>query len=608
MEYIVLPFLLLNLGIFYSNVFNKKIDQTLFLGIFTYTFILYLFGLLSILNIGFYVSLVLSFFALIYNIYSFACLKKNFKDNVLTTGLIVFILFYLFVLFLNIGMQVNAWDEFSHWGLKVKNLYEFNTVNVSSDTNLIFDYLSGSSIFQYFCVKLSGFYNESMLYIGMDLIIISCLLPIFSLFKKSRLSSYVLLIMLVFIPVLFYPDIYSSLYVDGLISFVFVYSFISYLINREDNSQVFNFISLASGMGMLIFVKDSGVFFILLMLAIILVDKVWKKYKFLLLSFVPALVIRGLWFISVKLNDTTIVWNKKSFLSTFKNLITNNLLDYQKDTISNFVDAIFNRNVLQGYVTIPYIVIFLVSILLGIVLVKYSSKSLKKLNRNFTVVFGVSFIFYFVLLLFTYISVFSDYEAVNLASFERYNNTFGLAIVLIFIIMIFINFRENKSRLSAFIVCFLIVFFLYFRLNSFYYVSFGARQRVQTKNDIMSSYILESEEIKNYVDVTDEIYVISTADTGLDRLIIRYELTPYSSSWNDWSVGLEPYFDGDIWTSIMSENEFKDNVLENYDYVYLYNVDDVFVSNYGKLFDSEVKSKQLYKVVNDGNYSLKLVY
>ena len=172
MEYILLIFLLLNTSLFYSTIFNKKIEQTIFLSIFSYIFILFVFGIFSILNVGFITILILNGILFIINVHSFIKRKIDLNKNVLTTGLILFIISYLIIVWQSFGKLANSWDEFSHWALVVKNMYGLGNLGLGSDsTVMVKTYLSGTSLFQYFCTKLCGEFRESMLYVGMDLLI-----------------------------------------------------------------------------------------------------------------------------------------------------------------------------------------------------------------------------------------------------------------------------------------------------------------------------------------------------------------------------------------------------------------------------------------------------
>ena len=124
--YILLFLLMINSSTFYSIIFNKKIEQTLFLTVFSYIVILFIFGIFNVLSVGYYLILCLNAIALIFNIYKLIKNRDLFK-NILTPGLLFFTLTYLFILYISIGRQVSVGDEFSHWGTKVKNMYYLNT-------------------------------------------------------------------------------------------------------------------------------------------------------------------------------------------------------------------------------------------------------------------------------------------------------------------------------------------------------------------------------------------------------------------------------------------------------------------------------------------------
>ena len=95
------------------------------------------------------------------------------------------------------------------------------------------------------------------------------------------------------------------------------------------------------------------------------------------------------------------------------------------------------------------------------------------------------------------------------------------------------------------------------------------------------------------------IYYVSQASYGLDYWIFKYTNRRNINNINidSWSLG-DKYNDVDIWTSNISAVEWLDELINNYDYVYLFSVDKKFVDRYGILFNNcdSICDKCLYKV------------
>lgn len=622
MAYILLIFLLLNTSFFYSTIFNKKIEQTIFLSIFSYILILFTFGVLGSLSLGYMLIIIYNILLLGFNIYSFIKKKINLNKNVLTMGLILFIISYIVIVWQSLGKLASSWDEFSHWALVVKNMYGLNNLGIGSDsTVMIKDYLSGTSLFQYFCVKLCGEFKESMLYVGMDLIILSVIVPIFSVFKDRRnFLGYILFFILFFIPTLFYPTIYYSLYVDGILGLTFAYGLYSYFNNRENKLSAFDIINLIASFSMLIFIKDFGIVLLLISFFIILIDNMFIRNKFsikniihqnylIVITIIPALLIKIVWKITLVLYGVIGDGSSSNILQTVKNLITLNLMDYQTEVIASFTDATFNTTLTNTFIPITYVVAVLIVMIIGyfaIQNVKKDNKSTIKLLVTLTVLGAAA---YAGLILLAYISVFSSYEALKLASFTRYMGTYALGAIYIALAIYVKIVSSNDKKIGNFTMLLLGLFMINFSFSTLLNLTIFAPSSSNNSKNVRASYDEFSEKTSKYINKDDCLYFISTNDNGIDYYIARYELTPNKMNENfAWSIGIS-YSEEDIWTVYKTSDTWRNELIEDYNYVYLYDIDEQFINQFSTLFiDKNIQDNQLYQVVKSDSYEvLKLV-
>lgn len=618
MEYILLILLLLNTSLFYSILFNKKIEQTIFLSIFSYILILFIFGVLGSLNIGFIAILVINGLLFVFNIYSLVKKKINLNKKVLTTGLILFIISYLIIIWQSLGRLASAWDEFSHWALVVKNMYGLGNLGIGSDsTVMIKDYLSGTSLFQYFCVKLCGEFKESMLYVGMDLIIISLIIPIFNVFKKkNNFLSYILFFILFFIPTLFYPTLYASLYVDGILGLTFAYTLYSYFDNRKNKLSTFDIINLMASFSMLVFIKDFGIVLLLISFVIILIDNMFIRNKFsiknvisqnylIIITIIPALLIKIVWKITLILYGVLGDGSGSNILQTVKNLISLNLMDYQTEVITSFADATFNTTLTNTFIPITYIIAMIITMIIGYFVIRNAKKENKntmKLLITLTILGGIA---YAGLILLAYISVFSSYEALRLASFTRYMGTYALGAIYIAIAIYIKIASSNDKKLGTFTMILLGIFIINFSFSTLLNLTILAPSNSNISKDVRASYDEFREKTRKHIDKEDYLYFVSNNDNGIDYYIARYELTPYKMNKKfAWSIGT-PYSEEDIWTIYKSSDTWREELINDYNYVYLYDIDEQFISQFSTLFiDKDIQDNQLYRVVKSDSYAV----
>ena len=113
MDFILpLLFLIFSSGI-YSIIFKKNISETIPFTIIISSLILYIFGILNILPIGFY---ILSLSCLIFPIYMIIKQKEilNIKPLILNNGLYIFIVLYTIIYILNIIKIFFSYDYISN--------------------------------------------------------------------------------------------------------------------------------------------------------------------------------------------------------------------------------------------------------------------------------------------------------------------------------------------------------------------------------------------------------------------------------------------------------------------------------------------------------------
>ena len=100
--------------------------------------------------------------------------------------------------------------------------------------------------------------------------------------------------------------------------------------------------------------------------------------------------------------------------------------------------------------------------------------------------------------------------------------------------------------------------------------------------------------------VKDRVYVISQNNYGLDYWVLRNIFTPVKINDNyTWSIG-EPYNASDVFTTYKNIYSWSED-LKQFDYVYLFRVDDAFREQFGELFDNpqDIQNDTMFTVSFD---------
>lgn len=223
--FIYMFILIISGGFFLAIQFNKKIEQTIVINIMIIIGILYLFGLFDILKIGVYFVQALEIAVLLFSLIKIVKHKQIIKDNLLTPGFLVFILFYGFLIVLNHGRLFYNWDEFSHWGSVIKSMFYINDFSTNQTSGLLFrSYLPAMSLFQYFFECIRGDFVEYYAYISYQVFMISFFIPFIKDYTWKDWRKIILTIPILFLtPIIFTSSYYSSIYIDTSLGICFAY-------------------------------------------------------------------------------------------------------------------------------------------------------------------------------------------------------------------------------------------------------------------------------------------------------------------------------------------------------------------------------------------------
>lgn len=581
--YILFLFGLLNVSYFYSKVTKKSIEIATPIVFFIQFFMLYLSGIIfNSFIVGIYTIQIIFFVSIIYNSYLFIKNPEELKKTITPFFKISFIYFTILITFK--GFQTIIWDDFSHWVLVVKNMSIVNNLVNRSDTTVIFKtYPPATATLQYFFNYLQNkFYNFNLEYntqVIMNFFTVVLLLSMISMKKyKNNLIKITSFLILVLIPAILNDEVYLSLYVDSILGILgaYIISYYEYSKKLTDNNVYLKIFEISMAVCFLVLTKATGTAIAIFCIIYIVFDLFIgnsMKLKFIyIISILLSLVIsKKSWNYYLILTKTKNIWetNKINFESILE-IINKKAPAYRYEVIRNFLRSIFEKNIK----IIPFI--YLALIILIILLIKYiKEKKLKTLNFLFYNM--MILIIYPVSLLIMYLFIFSEIEAVNLASYSRYMST----ILIFLLIVIFLRLMDEHFLKKNIFIVSIIVLILFFT-NNISRKIFKKNKRITQTSELRDNI----KEIPNGIlkDKNPKIYFVSTSDDGFYYLMFRYTITPLKTqSW---------YYD----SSKDLNEEFK-----NYQYIYLHDYNLEFLEKYNHFFSENIEKKKYYKVSIIGN-------
>ena len=597
---------------------QRRIEELFPLSIFGIIAVLYISGLLGNLQAGFIAVLVLAAATLAVLAVKAWQNRPAVHSLVLTPGLLVFCAFLALVWFGHRGRMFSEWDEFSHWGLVIKNMYSLDRLgNVAQATTTFRGYPPAASLFAYFWCKLSGTFQESDTFRSAGLFLFALLLPwLRSLQWKNVGRILAVTASVLLLPCMFNAAALTTIYVDTLLGIILAYVlFVAFAEERRPSDLLL----LCAACFVLPLVKASGtglalIAVLVLTVEIMLLQKDWpgrKKLVWGCLPFAAVLAGKYSWDLYLRLTDTQEAWSTSNL--TLKNvwgLLTGRGEEYQKSTIRNFAHAVLDPaqyafgDTLR-FSAVGWGVLFLAC---GAVVLALLRRERRAQKRYALCLLGVAtgYAVYALSLLLLYLFTFTAYEAERLASFDRYLSTY-LTAMFAFLGGLLVDRFSQSGRVPGG-VCYVVLAFLLLAVDrsGLRALTVSQQQSAAASIELRRQREVPQQVLDKLDAQTDRVYILCQQDNGFDYTIHCYAFTPVKSATRAWSLG-PPYDEGDVWTQNLSVEAFAQALQED-THLYIYHADAQFVEGYGALFadPQAIRDKTLFRVETQGG-SVRLV-
>lgn len=223
----------------------------------------------GILNFLFETAIVLFVFGIISFFYFLIKIEtRNFLFDYLKTGFVFLLLASLVLLIAVRGKHFGHIDNFTHWATVVKVMLRNNRFPNFSDEVIGFPtYPLGSSSYIYYFSRMVGI-SESIQMFAQIYMMLTCILPLFIFCKKNKIA--VFLLICAFTNFIFVYNItITNLLVDTLLPLAAMCGFLFIYIYGKQVDPKETFYACAFYMVWVMQIKNSGLFFLLLMIGTI---------------------------------------------------------------------------------------------------------------------------------------------------------------------------------------------------------------------------------------------------------------------------------------------------------------------------------------------------
>lgn len=592
--------LILFISFLFVIITNKKIGKMIPL---TYIFltaamwVCSFFEQLSLFKYTLIIGIVILFIISSYLLLSKKRNIKNVIDNFIRPSLLIYIFIYLALYNLVLNIGINNIDDYYFWGLKLKDmqindvLYS-NTIEqvIGNTTYPPFPFLMEMSF-----IKLFGQFNPSIAIFALSTFTISFFIPLFDDMGKNIIKIIVGIIAVVctILVVQVNPSmindslIINSLYVDWILSILLAYGF--YCIYDFNQSDTFDSINIGVIASTLIMFKQIGLALALLLAVTLFIYLFIRDKKInnkALIVIILPLLVYAIW----KVQLSNYVGNYSTVSG-----ITNGLqgvgeansdeLGYYTTVINSFLKAYFNEPIIYRPIKLSY---FILTIMITLVLFLLGIKNNdKKYYYSISLMYFLGSLGYALGILLSYMFLFPEYEAVIVALFGRYMQTytyFGIALVVM------ILFRTRK-KIYGLAICVLVLMIFIEPKSIDILIHGNGNDSIKVMEPNIQQYFTE--------EYNDEPMIVINQNNLLYRFMIYYNA--YDN--NQYIT----------YHQVKGENALENfiSLLEKNNLVYIGDYDDEFNNVWKQISDTEPYNHTLYRVVNDDSkngFEFEMIY
>ncbi len=443
--YIINLLLILISAVFISILADKKLEDVLPPVVFGLLLCLYLIAIAGKAHHSFEASLIL--FAMIWAYFIIRKRRVIFsaseiRTKMLSPGLLLYYVVVVLMFLTYSNHFVTVWDDFHYNATFPKDMFYYGTMPFGNRSATLYrSYLPLMQLFFYWGFQGMGRFSEPMMFGYKMFLIYTCMLPLFKQINTKRhwIVNTSLGICTILMPYLLMFELLESLSMDTFMALLFGYA-VWHVIFVKDK-DMFTLVSMILSLTCLTMVKQLGILFTMIALFTWFVSYITsylhaEKTGRKLISresaaWAAALVVNAMFWLSWKI-FCNVKGNSVYLSGKLKDSVRGGSIifpSYSGTVVRTFVKSIFTYSLDLARFGMSLIIAVIVSLILFAA--AYRKKTIGKKNLPGVTVLYLGLIMYLAVLLYTYLFVFEDWEALSLSSIDRYFGTYALALLYI---------------------------------------------------------------------------------------------------------------------------------------------------------------------------------
>lgn len=506
--------------------------------------------------------------------------------------------------------QFHNWDEFSHWGTVIRTIFAMDTFHLNPNPLYFQDYPPGLALFAYHVLKLAGF-TEGNAYFSYVLLIGCLSASLLHMAARVSFARFAFSVLILWLCVEFIAEGWISVLIDHVLALFFMACVASYLLLRERCRHLF---LLPVFLFAFALTKQAASPLALLATGIMLLDILilerakgrvgaifWPRFAALAIGLVGAIWLAGYsW--SAYIDDAGLErgWGSYSPVGVLGKIMDCCATSREIDVARAFFGRFFGNDLTyagggpagslayqawlglaSGPWTFKRIATFLGSPFAQLVYLFLASMAVamfagRRVDRWRTVAFGCLMAAgaggYAMSLLLAYLYSFSEYEALNLASFHRFFTVYLIAwltSVLAYFAMVVADPERLRLRrlahtgLAVGLVSLagVQVWRTSIILTPGSYNEYAANQKGAAR-DLVQTLV---QPMLPGIPPNAKVYILWPDNTGYEFWLTKYEMLPRQTNLVCFAITSKPE-PGFVQECAFSESEFRKQ-LSNYDVV-----------------------------------------
>lgn len=445
---------ILGLIIFWLSIFgiNKFIENKFkieknFTFVLSFTLIGITIFMAGILNVIKLTSILLTTTSIAYIIRQIYKKRINIKEELIklkNPNFIIMAILFIYITIIGYNMHITHYDNFSHWGLIVKNMFITDALPNFESLITFKGYQPGSACFIYYFSLLCGKTETSMI-IAQNYLILAFLTPLLYFIKGNNKNLKRTIFITFYLFIMSASIRFNDLLVDSLIATMAIssLSIIYYYRNNLKKSFLYSlpisiYLLLVKNTGLLL----AGISCLALLMYSYKNKELKKGIKYVIITGIILLFTLIIWQNHVKLVFGELALNSKHSMTTENIILQLRTKGWDKIFIfiKDYIMHLFTLKNNNANIYILIINFILVTLL-------FTDKSKRKQILGLLGITNILYLGYYCILGVMYLLSMPWEEAVTFAGYERYMMT--ILIIIIGIIFIYLFKHQGKTNLKA---------------------------------------------------------------------------------------------------------------------------------------------------------------